>query len=217
MFKLKTDYPVAIDSPDHQRPLGTKNDNSKNRKFNEKLYKYLEEKGFEKPYYIMDFGCAGGGFIADCAQDGHYAIGLEGSDYSLKHKRAEWSHLSNKNLFTCDCTKDFFVFHDDCLLFQCFHAITAWEFMEHILEQDHEKLFDNISNNLRTGGVFIASVSTKHSAGPHHQCVHPKEWWLERVKEFGYEHDENIVKYFGQSWIRDKTRDNGFYLCLEKK
>jgi len=38
----------------------------------------------------MDIRCSGGGLVLDGILKGHFAIGLEGSDYSKKRQRAEW-------------------------------------------------------------------------------------------------------------------------------
>src|SRR4029077_9548912 len=89
------------------------------------------------------------------------AVGLEGSDYSLKHSRANWRTLANKNLFTSDITKPFRVKLDQQNL--RFHLITACEVMEHIKVEDLEILFENIRSHLVEGGFFIASTSSSTS------------------------------------------------------
>src|SRR5262249_52883832 len=148
--------PVAYDSPDHRFPTGTRRDNSRNRRFNVKLYQLL---GRHMPrvgprgawvYWpnidlkVLDIGCAGGGFVKDCLDDGYLAVGLEGSDYSKKRNRAEWATIPDY-LFTCDVTKDFDVVLRDGggerrILFD---AVTAWEVMEHIAERDLPKVAEN--------------------------------------------------------------------------
>jgi hypothetical protein len=101
-FVLKTNKPVAFDSPDHIVPRGTKYDNTRNMLFNKKLEALFGHRSL----YVLDLGCAGGGFVKDCLEDGHFAVGLEGSDYSKKLERAEWRTIP-ANLFTCDITEDF--------------------------------------------------------------------------------------------------------------
>src|SRR4051812_27451294 len=84
---LTATRPVAIHSPDYIEPWGTRRDNSRNRRFNHKLYKlFLNRRSLR----ILDLGCSGGGFVRDCIDDGHFAVGLEGSDYSKRVGRAEW-------------------------------------------------------------------------------------------------------------------------------
>jgi 2-polyprenyl-3-methyl-5-hydroxy-6-metoxy-1,4-benzoquinol methylase len=118
-YRVITDHPVALDSEDHQIPGGTMHDNSTNPVFNRKLYQLLSHL---PKLRVMDLGCAGGGFVKSLVDDGHEAIGLEGSDYSLHWdgpggteqeratrkpgKRAEWATIPDR-LFTCDITRPF--------------------------------------------------------------------------------------------------------------
>jgi cyclopropane fatty-acyl-phospholipid synthase-like methyltransferase len=85
------------------------------------------------------------------------AAGLEGSDYSLKRKRANWATLAGTNLFTCDITKPYQMLQDGQPA--QFHLITAWEVLEHIATPDLPSLFHWISRHLREGGLFIASTT----------------------------------------------------------
>ena len=70
---VKTNYPVAFDSPDHINPWGTKKDLSRQLRFENKLYQYMEYKKFNK---IMDLGCAGGAFISSMNDLGFLLLGL---------------------------------------------------------------------------------------------------------------------------------------------
>ena len=60
-------------------------------------------------FALLDIGCSGGGFVRDLLDDGHIAIGLEGSDYSKKSRRAEWAIIPDF-LFTADVTGDVDIF-----------------------------------------------------------------------------------------------------------
>lgn len=76
--RLETDHPVAISSNDTKYPRGSKNDNSIVPRFNHKLYQFL---GVQTRLRVLDLGCAGGGFVRSLIDDGHLAVGLDGSDY----------------------------------------------------------------------------------------------------------------------------------------
>jgi hypothetical protein len=120
-YRVITDHPVAVDSEDHLVPGGTMHDDSTNPAFNKKLCDLLSHI---PKLRVMDLGCAGGGFVRSLVDDGHEAIGLEGSDYSLKWdgpggteqeratrkpgKRAQWATIPDR-LFTCDITRPFTV------------------------------------------------------------------------------------------------------------
>ena len=63
MFKLITDFPVASFSQDHLDPKGSIYDNSRNMRFNEKIYSYFQnsQKKDRKNIKVLDLGCSGGG------------------------------------------------------------------------------------------------------------------------------------------------------------
>jgi len=157
-FERKTDFPVAYESPDHIAPKGTIANNSTNRKFI--LYmnaKLRREFGEQAKLRIMDVGCAGGQTVADFMSLGWGGVGIEGSDASLKQRRANWAHLANTNLFTSDITKPFQITQNGAPV--RFHLITAWEVMEHIATPDLKAVFGNIVKHLEPGGYFIGSTS----------------------------------------------------------
>lgn len=215
---VKAQRPVAYLSPDHLMPWGTRRDNSKNRRFNEKLYALYQQQ--RRQLKILDLGCAGGGFVKDCLDDGCLAIGLEGSDYSRKYCRAEWASIPNF-LFTCDITGDFDIFVEstDGSGRLIFDVVTAWEVMEHIAEADLSKLAANVYKHLSPGGLWIMSISPNEeviNGIKLHQTVKPKSWWVEKFKQLGFEHLEEYVRYFNGQFIRGPKywAPNSFHLVV---
>ena len=213
--------PVAFDSPDHLIPWGTANDNSRNYRFNEKVYQVFAS--FPRPWKILDMGCAGGGFVRDCLNDGCFAVGLEGSDYSKKFKRAEWATIPD-NLFTCDVTENF----DISIQTQTkqtpvqFELVTSWELMEHIAEEKIEVVASNIKKHLAPHGLWIMSVATVDDIvnGVNlHQTVQPKEWWIKKFEGLGLFHQADFVDFFNTQFVRGGTKYSGtasgsFHLVL---
>src|SRR3989344_8369619 len=139
---LKTKYPLAYKSPDHIMPIGTRYDQSRNWRFNANLYRLFPENYLVK---LMDLGCSGGTLVKDVIDDGHFSIGLEGSDWSKKFKRAAWAYIPDF-LFTCDISKKFTVQMDGKPI--KFDAVTAWEVMEHIKTEGLPALLKNVKNHL---------------------------------------------------------------------
>lgn len=180
----ETAHPVAFESPDHLAPKGTAVNNSTNKKFI--LYmdaKLRREFGPEVTFRMMDLGCAGGQTIVDFMTLGWQGVGLEGSDFSLKHRRANWAQLANTHLFTCDITKPYQLKVDGRPA--RFHLITAWEVMEHIATSDLPAVFDNIVKHLEPGGYFIASTtetSDIHQGLELHQTRWPNPEWRKWVE-----------------------------------
>src|SRR5438045_5671776 len=93
-IQLRTKFPIAFESPDHLVTWGTMNDNSTNRKFVLFMDDLIKRQRASGPLAFMDLGCSGGQLVKDFKDLGWIAVGLEGSDYSLKHRRANWPALA---------------------------------------------------------------------------------------------------------------------------
>ena len=216
MVKLKCDKKVAYDSPDHISPLGTSQDNSTNSRFNKKVYELLDK--WKRQLKILDLGCSGGGFIRECINDGCLGVGLEGSDYSQKFKRAEWAVIPDF-LFTCDISKNFKLFQDEKLL--KFDLITSWEVFEHLKEGDIDLLIENVKNSLEDKGIFIGSISNFPSPNNGlelHQTQRPKEWWIKKFKEHGFYERKELYSYFNNQYVRGrKDNSSTFHVIFSKE
>ena len=183
-LKIETEYRIALDSPDHLAPCGTKQDNNTNRSFIFLINKLLCHEFPNIQLKFLDLGCAGGQLVRDFRDLGYISVGLEGSDYSLKHRRANWPLLAGKNLFTCDITKPFEIESEDKKI--KFNLITAWEVLEHIRREDLDNVFKNIINHLEEGGYLIASTSSSSviSDGLElHQTRMTNEEWRKYIQE----------------------------------
>jgi 2-polyprenyl-3-methyl-5-hydroxy-6-metoxy-1,4-benzoquinol methylase len=180
---VKTEHPVAYKSPDHLIPRGTKADNSTNKKFVTHMAKLLTRERPGGEHGLLDLGCSGGQLVKDFAERGWMAVGLEGSDYSLKHRRANWPALGGKNLFTCDITKPFEVqTHGRHAKFD---LITLWEVLEHIAENDLPQLFRNILEHMEKGGYLIASTTSVpdvQNGVDLHQTKWPNAEWRKMIQ-----------------------------------
>ena len=183
-FRVDTNYRVAFESPDHLAPKGTAVNNSTNKKFvlhmDERIRRELNAG--KNALNFMDLGCSGGQLVADFMKMKWRGVGLEGSDYSLKFRRANWATLANRNLFTCDITKPYQVMLDEAPA--QFHLITAWEVMEHIATPDLDTVFTQIRKHLAPGGYFIASTtetSDIHEGLELHQTQWTNPQWRDYV------------------------------------
>lgn len=193
-ISLQTDYPVAIHSNDHISPWGTAADNTRYPRFIKKCELLFEP---HRDLSFLDLGCSGGGMVLEALLRNHFALGLEGSDYSLKYQRAEW-RLLQKNLFTCDISKEFSLITEESQIKQ-FEIITAWEVLEHINESDLPQLFKNIKKHLKTDGYFISSVASWDDINPKtgldlHVTKKPKEWWHTFAADNGFYVHEDLLQ-----------------------
>lgn len=198
-FHLITDHPVALTSLDHIYPCGTSRDNSINLDFNHKLYEMFPNNRIA----VLDLGCAGGGMVKSFLDDGHIAVGLEGSDYSLKNQRAEWTTIPD-NLFTCDITRHFILHTGDLLPYQ-FDVVTAWEVFEHIPEEGLHGMISNIRHHLKLNGLLIGSAMRSpwsENGIEYHVNCKPMEWWVDLFMSNGFVRSNNLELYFERDWVR---------------
>ena len=227
-LKLETKHPVALYSQDTKKPRGAKNDNSLQQSFNNQLIEFHPNNG--NPLNILDLGCAGGGLVRSLLDDGHFAIGLEGSDFPKTHGLGEWNTIPG-NLFTCDITEPFLLAEETTISQPfLFDIVTAWEVLEHIPEERLPQLMENIRRHLKPDGRIIFSIATfpdldEETGTNWHVCIHSKPWWVAKFIELGY--DEVTSHPFGKEhWLRgsghcrgDWHEDDGkgFHLILKPK
>jgi SAM-dependent methyltransferase len=224
--KLHTQHPLAADSNDTLHPRGAKQDNSICLRFNQRLYQLFNGRAGLK---VLDLGCAGGGLVRTLIDDGHFAVGLEGSDYPLVNQSGEWGTIPH-HLLTCDITKPFRLTSRSSGEPLRFDAITAWEVMEHISEERIGVLMANVNEHLAPGGWVMLSIATFLDWNPTtgiawHQTVQPREWWEAKFAALGVVPDANHP--FGPyDWLRGsgngrydwKPEDAmGFHIALRRK
>lgn len=219
-IRVEAKREVAFTSPDHQVPWGTRRDNSRNPRFNQKLNKLYQ--GNQGPLWLLDLGCSGGGFVKECLDDGWIAVGLEGSDFSKKRRRAEWRTIP-EYLFTADITAPFQVFAESEAgsALARFDVVTSWEVIEHIAEPDLKQVSENVQRHLNAGGIWVMSVSPNIEIidGVHlHQTVQQAEWWLAKFRELGWTHLPGHLKFFNSQFVRGPKygAPSSFHLVLTR-
>jgi SAM-dependent methyltransferase len=201
---IETSKPIAYDSPDHIQPHGTASNNTTSPRFNGKLFEYIPAGEVR----LLDIGCSGGGLVKSILDDGGFGIGIEGSDYSLKRRRAEWATIPD-HLFTADATVPFQLWgeEDGRRRPLQFNVITAWEFFEHIAEHDLPGVIENIGRHLAPGGFVLGSISLIEDVlnGVRlHQTVQRKPWWIKTFARHGLEHHRPLEQYFNCDMVNGK-------------
>ncbi len=207
-IEVVTDHPVAVDSPDHICPWGTMHDNSTSIDFIGDVEKHFNNEKIS----FLDLGCSGGQLAIDFFLRGHCAVGLEGSDWSLKHNRPNWVDYNRSVLFTCDVSRPFSIVRDGGQV--KFDCITAWEVTEHIHPDMIDSYFLNIYNHLSDNGIFIGSVAMflddTRGGLQVHQSMFSEVEWREKFNKY-FEFAEPITS----NWVR--WSHNGFHHCCVKK
>jgi Methyltransferase domain len=215
---IETPKPIAYDSPDHIEPVGTAADNSTSRRFNAKLFRLIPPNEVR----LLDVGCSGGGLVKSILDDGGFAVGIEGSDYSLRHKRAEWATIPD-HLFTTDATVPFQLSEEagaGKTPLQ-FNVITAWEFFEHIAEEHIAGIVANILRHLAPRGIVLASIAPYEQVTENgvrlHQTVQQKPWWIDTFSKLGLQNRPEIEDYFHFDWVRGAPDDISFPVAFTRK
>jgi SAM-dependent methyltransferase len=217
-ISIETEKPVAYDSPDHIQPHGTAENNTTKAVFNRKLFRLFGDK----PVRLLDLGCSGGGLVKSILDGGGFAVGIEGSDYSLKRKRAEWATIP-EHLFTADATVPFQLYGTDeggVRAPLTLNIITAWEFFEHITEAGTSGVVENILRHLAPHGIVLASIATYPDVVNGvvlHQTIHMKPWWLRTFERLGLQHQPDVEKYFGFDMLNGvPVNDGSFTIALSR-
>jgi 2-polyprenyl-3-methyl-5-hydroxy-6-metoxy-1,4-benzoquinol methylase len=215
-FVVHTGKPVAYDSPDQLAPWGTGRDNSVEPRFNKKLINWI------LPYdlRLLDLGCSGGGQVRSFIEYGCLALGIEGSDLSMRNLRAEWATIP-EFLFTADITSPFTVSGMGSSEPFRFTVITLWEVIEHIHRDALAQVWQNIERHLAPGGVVIMSVSNisdVHGGIELHQTRESPQWWQAELERSGFRHHPEANAYFGNDWVRWNANAPGsFHFVLSRR
>ena len=215
-ISLETQHPVAFKSPDHISPWGTMRDNSTNKKFVMLMADRIAKETLGRPLAAMDLGCSGGQLVKDFKDLGWLTVGLEGSDFSLKHRRANWADLAGTNLFTCDVAKPFKVTADEKPI--RFNLITMWEVLEHIPTAELPQLFQNITSHLADGGYFIASTTSAsdvHDDVELHQTRWTNSQWIQWISE-NYPELKNVNLELKTYQFVRHNEEQSFLVCRKR-
>lgn len=195
-YEVATNHPIALGSLDHIHPLGTKQDNHTSAAF------IMNLEAIFGRFNLLDLGCAGGALVRDCILQEHGAVGIEGSDWSIKHERPHWPELHNKALFTADIAQPFTVYTPNRGT-AVFDVVTAWDVLEHIKCGDLPQVFQNVKEHLDEDGLFIGSIycgPSKHEGVDLHETQLSVEEWQALFAIHGFKDD---VPCLIQNWVRE--------------
>jgi SAM-dependent methyltransferase len=216
-IKIKTDRPIAYDSPDHIQPHGTADNNTTSEGFNRKLFRLIPPEEL----HLLDLGCSGGGLVKSVLDAGGFAVGIEGSDYSLKRKRAEWATIPDY-LFTADATVPFRLFEesaDGSEVRLKFNVVSAWEFFEHIAPDQVDGVVENVLHHLAPGGIVLASIATYPDVVGGvtlHQTVERKPWWIKKFANLGLENQPSVERFFNFDMLNGQPIGPSFTIALSR-
>jgi len=213
IFSVKTEWPVALDSPDTLAPWGIFRDNTKSDNFFQDI-----ENFFKRKITYLDCGIAGGKLVTQAIESGHNACGLEGSNYWCDKldqdcdQARQWKQYYGKNFFTCDISRPFEIVDENNTIVQ-FDVITAWEVCEHLKTERLNIFIENIKKHLKSEGIFVGSISMNNdgSSGCElHQSIFSQEKWYTIFQKY-FEIEEN------NKFARVREENNSFHILMKNK
>lgn len=149
-----------------------------NHEYNLEIYRNL---GNRTPLYILDIGCGGGGFIEQCVQDGHLAIGIDLGEAYQRLKTFSWKSIPN-NLFVRDIGQPLSMTY--CKKPIQFDFIHSWDCFEHIKTDDIEQVCQNIQNHCKNQTVIILKIGNDSNEA--HRTVFDRQWWVEIFNRYHF-------------------------------
>lgn len=182
-FELVNERNLAFDSNDFQEPESTTEGMGDASWFIYEIEKLITKKQIS----FLDIGCGSGALPFQFLKNGHFSVGLDGSDFCKNSKKGYW--IYNDLLKTCDVTKNFHIEINNET--RKFDIVTMWEVFEHIPEDQIKSVLSNVFENLEQDGFFIGSISKLEYSNPktgnvYHVTLMDFSWWKEKFEESGF-------------------------------
>ncbi|GAB4236453.1 MAG: hypothetical protein Kow00109_10000 [Acidobacteriota bacterium] len=216
---LETLHPLARESSAHLDPMWASPDDYSCSAFIQKLLNIYAGKQIA----VLDLGCGAGGFVQAVTKAGHFAVGLERSEYFLKAKHAAWSTIPER-LITCDYSRPFSLYVEESKARRpaLFQVVTAWELLQQIPEERLPVVLDNIRRHLHPEeGLFIASIHRRPytpEGVEYYPTLRPEWWWRSLFLDHGFFPVDRALDYFDGNWARGPGREQNtsgsFHLVL---
>jgi hypothetical protein len=131
---------------------------------------------------LLDVGCAEAHSTQWFQTHGVEAIGIDGLEQNIDNGLAR----GVKDLFICDLTKDKFNFISPIDMIWC------CEVVEHIEEIFIGNLFGTFNNV--NANIVVMTFGQPGQAGWHHVNCQPKEYWIEKMNDNGFQFLETDTK-----------------------
>lgn len=139
---------------------------------------------------VLDIGCGPGGMKKMCESIGLEWTGIDG----------DWT-VANQETVVHDFTKG------QVDLGKRFSLAWSVEFLEHVEEAYLENVFSAFS---ACDSAFVTHAP-KGKTGHHHVNCQPKEYWVEKFQDYGFELEEDLTKYVRErsTMRREFVRNTG--------
>ena len=151
---------------------------------------------------VLDVGCGMGHAIKEFNKYCEKVTGVDGSDYVMQNSEV----------------KEQIIFHDfskgPLKNISKYDLCWSCEFVEHVEEEYRDNFLETFAN----AKYLAITYAGPGQPGHHHVNCQPQEYWIENLKRYGFEYDEDTtsklkeVAYIDALKINSYYKDNHFYL-----
>tara|TARA_R100000278_G_scaffold120673_1_gene103342 strand:+ start:1678 stop:2301 length:624 start_codon:yes stop_codon:yes gene_type:complete len=157
------------------------------------LWEYLCKKFNIKT--VLDVGCGMGHAIEEFNKHCDEVVGVDGSKYVVENS------LFTDQIFYHDFSVGTLETEDR------YDLCWSCEFVEHV----DEEYRDNFLEVFAYAKHLAITYAEPGQPGHHHVNCQPKEYWIENLKRYGFEYDEQITKELREVAYKDALEYNSQY------
>jgi len=157
------------------------------------LWEYLCKKFNIKT--VLDVGCGMGHAIEEFNKHCEEVVGVDGSSYVVENS------LFTDQIFYHDFTVGTLETEDR------YDLCWSCEFVEHV----EEKYRDNFLEVFSYAKYLAITYAAPGQGGHHHVNCQPKEYWIENLKRYGFEYDEEVTHELREVAYKDALEYNSKY------
>ncbi len=146
---------------------------------------------------LVDVGCAYGFLLRHLRKRGIESFGLDFSQYAISQAPDDVSYYIKR----FDLTKP------DLPYFRGkqFTLLTCIETLEHIPEDSTDTALTHLYRMLKPGGLALLTICVAEQpdtdSDPTHVTIKPRDWWLNRISNAGFNHRTDLEKEFRYFWL----------------
>lgn len=133
---------------------------------------FIKQHGIKS---LLDVGCGPGGQVLAAQELGLYAVGIDG-DFTVERSGDSW------------CIHDYTI--GPSPLTQQFDLVWSCEFVEHV----YEKYLDHYMTDFARGNWVCMTYAPPGYPGHHHVNCQPEHYWIDAMKEIGFEYSHEDTK-----------------------
>jgi len=149
---------------------------------------------------VVDLGCGTGALLEALRDRGCEVLGLEYAEAALKYCRDRRLDVAK-----FDLERD--SFNDD----RTFDVAISMEVAEHLPRAAADRYVDLLT---RLSGIIVFTSAPPGQGGVDHVNEQPPSYWLDKFRQRGFEHDEELSQRWRETWKAKGDVEGWYYQNL---